>query len=158
MRTEALIRMYGRNCFQWQRKKFVLQINLSPYVRTDEAWKEKMAERQPVVEVKKKSERQMRIEALQQELQKCEQELASLMTDKDSLKSYDIVGMLVTHKRFGEGVAAGSDGAYITVEFDVGEKTFQLPQAFEKGFLTSEYPGFLESINKQNKIAGADGR
>ena len=30
-----------------------LFINLSPHVRTDEAWKEKMAERKPVVEVKK---------------------------------------------------------------------------------------------------------
>jgi Helicase conserved C-terminal domain. len=131
-----------------------LFINLSPYVRTDEAWKEKMAERKPVVEVKKKSERQMRIEALQNELQVCEEQLASLKAKKDTLKSYEIVGMLVTHKSFGEGLAVGTDRAHITVEFDVGEKTFLLPQAFEKGFLTSEYPDFLESINKNNEIDG----
>ena len=131
-----------------------LFINLSPHVRTDEAWKEKMAERKPVVEVKKKSERQMRIEALQNELQVCEEQLASLKAKKDTLKSYEIVGMLVTHKSFGEGLAVGTDRAHITVEFDVGEKTFLLPQAFEKGFLTSEYPDFLESINKNNEIDG----
>ena len=131
-----------------------LFINLSPYVRTDDAWKEKMAERKPVVEVKKKSERQMRIEALQNELQVCEEQLASLKAEKDTLKSYEIVGMLVTHKSFGDGLAVGSDGAHITVEFDVGEKTFLLPQAFENGFLTSEYPDFLESINKNKEIDG----
>ena len=44
--------------------------------------------------------------------------------------------------------------AHITVEFDMGEKTFLLPQAFEKGFLKSEYPDFLESIYKKNEIDG----
>ena len=129
-----------------------LFINLSPYVRKDEAWKEKMAERKPVVEVKKKSERQMRIEALQRELLACEEQLASLKSEKDTLKSYEIAGMLVTHKSYGDGLAVGSAEGRIIVEFDMGEKKFLLPKAFEEGFLVSEYPDFLESIKKNNEI------
>ena len=96
----------------------------------------------------------MRIESLQNELQVCEEQLASLKSEKDTLKSYEIVGMLVTHKSFGDGLAVESDGVHVTVEFDVGEKPFLLPQAFENGFLTSEYPDFLESINKNKEIDG----
>ena len=96
----------------------------------------------------------MRIETLQNELQACEENLSALKAEKDALKSYEIIGMLVTHKSFGDGLAVRFDGAHITVEFDMGEKTFLLPQAFEKGFLKSEYPDFLESIYKKNEIDG----
>ena len=37
------------------------------------------------------------------------------------------------------------DGKYVTIEFDVGEKFFQVPQAFDEGYLESEYPGFAVS-------------
>lgn len=126
-----------------------LFINLSPYERKDKEWKEKMAKREPVVEVKKKSERQMRIEALQQDLQKCEQQLASLKIDRDRLKSYEIIGMVVTHKIYGDGLVYECTGTLIKVEFDREKKTFQLPQAFEKGYLTSEYHDFLENIKQE---------
>ena len=52
-----------------------LFINLSPYIRTDKEWKRKMRERKPVIEVKKKSERQTRIEALQNEIQSSKEQL-----------------------------------------------------------------------------------
>ena len=96
----------------------------------------------------------MQIETLQNELQTNDEKLSALKTEKETLKSYEIIGMLVTQKSFGDGLAVRFDGAYITVEFDVGEKTFLLPLAFEKGFLTSEYLDFLESIYKKNEIDG----
>lgn len=129
-----------------------LFINLSPYIRTDEDWKAKMSERKPVIEVKKKSERQTRIEALQNEIQSCEEQLARLKNEKERLKTYEVVGMLITHKAFGDGLASKYNGKYVTIEFDVGEKTFQVPQAFDNGFLKSEYLDFLENVKKKAEI------
>ena len=130
-----------------------LFINLSPYVRTDEAWKNRMRERQPIVVAKKKTERQMRIEALEKEIQNCEEKMLSLKAEKKTLKSYDIIGMIVIHKQYGEGLATKTDTGHITIEYDdIGEKKYQLPQAFEKGYLVSEYPDFLESFKKNKEI------
>ncbi len=123
-----------------------LFINLSPYIRTDEEWKERMSERKPVIEVKKKSERQTRIEALQNELQNCEEQLESLKKEKANIKPYEVLGMLVTHKSFGEGLVSEYDGKHVTIEFNTGAKAFQFPQAFYSGFLKSEYDDFLEVI------------
>lgn len=131
-----------------------LFINLSPYVRTDETWKEKMSRRKPVVEVKKKSERQTRIEILRYELQNCEEQMLLLKEEKDRIQTYEIVGMIVTHERFGDGLATEYDGKHILVEFEVGEKTFQIPRAFDDGYLKSEYPDFLDSMKKKAKIDG----
>lgn len=137
-------REYIRNLF----------INLSPYIRTDEEWKEKMRKRKPVIEVKKKSERQTRIETLQSELDSCKEQLRVLTEKRDGIKTYDMIGMLITHKSFGEGLATEYDGKHITIEFEVGEKTFQIPQAFDNGFLKSEYPDFLDNIKKKDEVEG----
>lgn len=47
------------------------------------------------------------------------------------------LGNKVDHKKFGIGKVIELDkvGGYITVKFEIGEKRFQFPQAFEKGFL-----------------------
>ena len=34
----------------------------------------------------------------------------------------------------------------------MGEKKYQMPQAFENGFLKSEYPNFLENFKKKAEI------
>lgn len=129
-----------------------LFINLSPYIRTDEEWKERMSERKPVIEVKKRSKRQTRIEALQNELQSGEEKLGLLKSERDGIKTYEVVGMLITHKSFGEGLATEYDGKHVSIEFEVGEKTFQVPQAFDNGFLKSEYLDFLDNIKKKAEI------
>lgn len=131
-----------------------LFINLSPYIRTDKEWKEKMRKRKPAIEEKKKSERQTRIEALQNELQSCEEQLDMLKTEKDGIKLYEVAGMLITHKSFGDGLATEYDGKHVSIEFEVGEKTFQVPQAFDNGFLKSEDPDFLDNIKKKAEIDG----
>ena len=61
--------------------------------------------------------------------------------------------MIVTNIQHGEGLITDFDGARITVEYDeIGEKKHQLPQAFDSGFLVSEYPDFLESFKKSQEI------
>lgn len=47
------------------------------------------------------------------------------------------VGVMVKHKKFGEGVITWIDGAqkYLRVKFSVGEKSFVFPNAFLSGFL-----------------------
>jgi len=55
-----------------------------------------MSEHKPVIEVKKKSERQMQIETLQNELQTYEEKLSALKTEKETLKSYEIIGMHIS--------------------------------------------------------------
>ena len=130
-----------------------LFINLSPYVRKDDGWKEEMRNRQPVVVEKKKSKRQMRIEALQMELQNCMNQIAFLEEEKKKIKSFEIAGMIVTHKWIGDGLATECHGGSITIDFDEeGVKTFQIPWAFEQGYLTSEYPDFLENVKKRDAI------
>lgn len=62
--------------------------------------------------------------------------------------------MLITHKTFGDGLATEYDGKHVSIEFEVGEKTFQIPQAFDNGFLKSEYQDFLENIKKKTEIEG----
>lgn len=47
------------------------------------------------------------------------------------------VGNKIGHKKFGIGevIELDKSDGYITIKFEVGEKRFQFPQAFEKGFL-----------------------
>lgn len=139
----------GRTDEEYIKKLF---INLSPYARKNNAWKVKMAERKPVIEEKKKSQRQMRIETLQNELLHCEKRLALLKVEKDNFKSYEIIGMFVTHKTNGDGLVTNYNGKHITVEFDNDENRFQMPRAFEEGYLISEYPDFLENYKRKNEI------
>ena len=139
----------GMNDKEYIRNLF---INLSPYARTNEVWKKRMRERKPIVETKKRTERQIRIEALQKELQTCENRILSLKDEVKTIKTYEIIGMIVTHINYGEGLVLEYDGAHIKVEFDVGERKYQIPQAFEKGYLESEYPDFLEKYIKNKTI------
>ena len=45
-----------------------------------------------------------------------------------------------------------SYGEHITVEFMNRSSAFQMPQAFETGFLQSEYPDFLSDIKKMMEV------
>ena len=60
--------------------------------------------------------------------------------------------MIVTHKSYGEGLVTDYDGEHITVEFMNRSSAFQMPQAFETGFLQSEYPDFLSDIKKMMEV------
>ncbi len=109
-----------------------------------------MKSREPVVVEKKKTARQKRIEVLQAKLDELKRVKAALDEEWKTVKNYDIVGMIVDHKKWGEGMITELDGTYITVDFDGNEKKMIMPDAFVEGFLTSEYEDFTE--NEQRRI------
>lgn len=132
-----------------------LFIDLSPYSRTDEGWKKAMRERKPVVEVKKKTKRQARIEKLQSELEEKENQLAHLKEERARIKTFEVLAMIVTHKSLGEGMIVEQDRDYIKVDFELDSKEpmqFKIPDSFESGFLKSEYPDFLANITRRIEI------
>ncbi len=136
-------------------KKFInsLFINLSPYVRTDVSWRNSMKSREPVVVEKKKTIRQKRIEVLQAKLDELKSVQSSLDQALKNVKNYDIVGMIVNHNKWGEGMITELDGNYITVDFDGNEKKMVMPSAFVDGFLTSEYEDFTENEQKRIELS-----
>ena len=103
----------------------------------------------PVVIEKKKSKRQLRIESLQHELDACEKEKKSLLQKKQSLKVYETVGMIVYHKKWGEGIIVDckpvESGIHLFVDFSIGIKKMRAPDAFEKGLLVSEYSDYVDN-------------
>lgn len=48
------------------------------------------------------------------------------------------VGDKVTHSTLGEGVVTIVDGQYVTIKFSEDERTFRVPNAFFKGFLSHD--------------------
>ncbi len=152
-RQEELVDYFLENGIKDQGFLKSLFIDLSPYDRTDEEWKSKIGQRKPVVIVKKKSDRQNKIEILSEELKKLEEEMAALQAEKSAITNYDIFGMVVTHKTLGEGIVIKYDGEYITVEFDGRTSNFGVPSSFESGFLTAEYPDFLQNMKKDSEIS-----
>ena len=109
-----------------------------------------MKSREPVVVEKKKTARQKRIEVLQAKYDELKRVKAVLDEEWKTVKNYDIVGMIVDHKKWGEGMITELDGKYITVDFDGEEKKMVMPDAFTNGFLLSEYEDFTE--NEQKRI------
>lgn len=69
-------------------------------------------------------------------------------------------GDKVTHSTLGEGVVTFVDAEYVTVKFATVERTFRLPDAFYKGFLTSRGVVFhydkCESLLKEIQRAAID--
>lgn len=57
-----------------------------------------------------------------------------------------LLGEVITNVRYGEGKVTEQKEKYITVEFAVGTKSFLLPDAFSKGFLTSEKPHIMSEF------------
>ena len=63
----------------------------------------------------------------------------------------DMAGIKVIHKVFGEGTVKALSGGYITVQFEIGEKQFTYPKAFD-GFLSTEDPGLLADLEEWKRI------
>ena len=62
------------------------------------------------------------------------------------------VDVKVIHRAFGAGVITAVNGKYITVSFEIGEKSFVYPDAFEK-FLTLEDGTVSEEIASDLTLA-----
>lgn len=151
-RQEELVNYILENGFDDKEYLQNLFINLSPYIRTDDAWRIKMGERKPVIVQKKKSDRQNKIEQLQNQLVAEKEKMSVLLVEKTSLPVVETVGMIVRHKSWGEGIVTACDGTHITVDLPVGEKTFQMPMVFEKGFLIPSQEDYLDNVAKHQEV------
>lgn len=60
------------------------------------------------------------------------------------------VGDIVTHSTLGEGVVTIVDDEYCTIKFASKELTFRLPDAFEKGFLSSDSAQIIYDEEDEN--------
>ena len=132
-------------------KSFInrLFINLSPYIRTNDVWRSKMKYREYVVFEKKRTVRQRRIDELQEKAIRLEKHLEELNCERTKIKKYEVIGMIVYHKKWGEGIITKLDDSYLTVDFDGMEKQMVMPDAFVDGFLYSEHQDFVENEKKR---------
>ena len=65
-----------------------------------------------------------------------------------------MIGAVVAHKIWGNGTVIEQTDEIITVRFDIGDKRFVFPAAFDS-FLSTEDPGLLTEIREQKAIADA---
>ena len=154
-RQEELVNYILESGFDDKEYLSNLFINLSPYTRTDTVWRNRMGERKPVVIQKKKTERQKRIEHLQEQLSQYRENLNLMIKKKEELSVVETIGMIVKHKIFGKGEVVSCNENHITVKFVQGEKHFQMPTAFQNKFLVSEREDYLENVIKHKKYENA---
>jgi hypothetical protein len=98
----------------------------------------------------RKSKAALASEEEEQAKVRLERELAELerkqktMADRLAEIAYpDIAGAAVSHKRYGSGHVSAQSGRQFSVDFGTGEKKFMLPDAFAKGFLSTEDEGLV---------------
>lgn len=145
-RQEEIVNYLMENGFRDDKYLQKLFIDLSPYNRTDKDWRMHVTERKPVAVQKRKTERQRKIENLQQEKTKLSEGLSLLRKRLSLMPATKLEGMMVSHAKYGEGIVLSVEQSmYIKVCFDAGEKKFPLPGAFEDGYLLAGIPDFLEN-------------
>ena len=153
-RQEELINYLIENGFTNDEYSQQLFINLSPYTRTDETWRKMMRAREPIVEEKRKTSRQIKKERLQKEIDALNEQISAVIKQKQGLPELNTIGMKVFHKKYKDGIVKGfsQDGRYIYVLFSEAEKTLKYPGVLEEGILRSEYDDYLENLSKHNRI------
>lgn len=151
-RQEELVNYFLENGTSDQKFIEDLFIKLSPYSRKDAEWKKSINKREPVKIEKKKTARQSRIEILQETLDKLNKELQTVEDEEKALKKYRIVGMKVHHSIFGYGEIKEFKEKRISIDFNGTPKLMTMPDAFYKGFITSEHDDFVEDLKKRIEL------
>ena len=129
-----------------------LFFDLSPYSRTGEEWRKTVRKREKVVAPVKKSKRQREVERLEAQLETCEKERESLIAEREALKGYEMVGMIVYNSKYGEGIVTTVDDSYVIVDFGDFERKFNKTKAFTQGNLVSEYTGYKDYIEQYSNL------
>ena len=93
-----------------------------------------------------------KIEELQAEQVRLEEELKGLEKEEAALGEKSALKMKVSHKKFGEGVISKQDGKYIEVQFSDVVKKFVLPGCIADKFLEVEDDSILDYYAKSNDI------
>ena len=63
-----------------------------------------------------------------------------------------MIGLLVSHKTFGNGTVIDQAHSSITVKFGFGDKRFIMPSAFVDGFLETASAEINEKFNQYRKL------
>ena len=152
-RQEELINYILENDFD-KTEMHSLFFDLSPYSRTSEEWRIKTRAREPVVVQKKKTERQLRIEKLQNDLKTYEKQKKVVLGKIGTLKKYKTVEMVVHQDKHGEGIITAVDDNYVYVDFTENgyQGKYYKYAAFLKGNLVSEYDGYKEYVAEYSEL------
>ena len=100
----------------------------------------------------KKSKRQREVEELEAQLEECEKERERLIAEREALKGYETVGMIVYNSKYGEGIVTTVDDSYVIVDFLDFERKFNKTKAFTQGNLVSEYTGYKDYIEQYSNL------
>lgn len=105
--------------------------------------------------------REAKIQILKENVAFAKTNLLKLEEQKQSILSFNLSGVKVCHKVFGDGEILSRDNTSISALFKAGQKRFVVPNAFTDGFLTttdkklsdllSQYTDLCAQIDKLNQ-------
>ena len=84
-----------------------------------------------------KKQQEERKNAIIKEITQRTLELQTAMQQRSEYDYFSTKGLVICHKKFGEGIVTFHDSHYILVSFNDGERKFAMPQGFTNGFLTT---------------------
>jgi len=94
---------------------------------------------------KELDEQELKVERLEKECEESKVKYADVTKEIERLSQYEVLGMKVTHKKYGEGIITVQQDKHISVDFSGTVKAFLLPEAFSNHFLVSkEQPAVTE--------------
>ena len=108
--------------------------------------------KRPVKKTTAKQRNDARIEELQAELADALKELNVVLIERAELSDIAVVGLKISHKKFGEGTVVSQDGNTIIVRYGADEKKFSLPVAFSAGFLKCDDEEVVDLFTKQDDL------
>ncbi len=111
--------------------------------------------------------REEKLAAFQAQISRGQEILSELSARQMELSQYELVGVTVSHRRFGEGQVVEKNQKTIRVAFGGETKQFMMPSAFYDGFLSTADVRLKEKLAQYreyealrlhalNEIAGAN--
>lgn len=109
---------------------------------------------------KEKDEQELKVERLEKDWAGCKEKYAQVVKEIEQMFQYEIQGMKVTHKKYGDGIITEQKEKRISVDFSGTSKAFLLPEAFSNGFLrvmgqsevTAHYTALAGKIKEEKEL------
>jgi len=96
--------------------------------------------------------KEQKIAAYQQRIAQDEEAIVKMEEERSAIAKADVIGLLVSHKTFGNGTITDQAYSSITVKFEFGDKRFIMPSAFVDGFLETESAEMNERFDQYRKL------
>lgn len=90
--------------------------------------------------------------ARQDRIHAIDAEIESVHSHLEALESMPLLGVMVEHRKYGQGKVISQEDDIITVRFDTGERKFALPCAFTDCFLTTPDPAVQQAVTAMTDI------